>query len=103
MTAPLHRIQIAGTEHSFPCSGDDTVMRAAQRAGYAFPYECNVGSCSNCRFELVEGEVSMAWAEAPGWGEKDKQRKRFLGCQSHPGGDCTVKLRLDERYAPRHR
>jgi len=103
MTSPQHRIQIAGTEHAFSCADGDTVMRAAQRAGFAFPYECNVGSCGNCKFELVEGEVEMAWAHAPGWSEKDRARRRFLGCQARPGGDCSVKLRLDERYTPRYR
>lgn len=102
MTEALHPIQIAGTDRAFDCADDDTVMRAAQRAGLAFPYECNVGSCGNCRFELVEGEVDVAWPQAPGWTEKDRQRRRYLGCQSRPRGGCTLKLRLDERYAPRH-
>jgi toluene monooxygenase electron transfer component len=30
-------------------------MRAATRIGLGFPYECNVGECGNCRFELIEG------------------------------------------------
>lgn len=103
MNAPEHLIRIAGGDVCFPCAPEDTVLRAAQRAGLGFPYECNVGSCGNCKFELAEGEVQMQWAQAPGWTEKDQQRKRFLGCQSRPLGDCTVKLRLDDRYAARHR
>nr|MDP2192147.1 2Fe-2S iron-sulfur cluster-binding protein [Rhodoferax sp.] len=103
MTAPDHLIRIAGGDVCFPCAPEDTLLRAAQRAGLGFPYECNVGSCGNCKFELAEGEVQMQWAQAPGWTEKDRQRKRFLGCQSRPLADCTVKLRLDDRYVPRHR
>jgi toluene monooxygenase electron transfer component len=45
----------------------------------------------------------MQWEQAPGWTEKDRQRKRFLGCQARPLGDCTIKLRPDAKYAPRHR
>lgn len=97
-----YRIRLAGSEVSYVCAGDDTLLRAAQRAGLGFPYECNVGSCGNCRFELVEGDIEVQWDDAPGSTEKDRQRKRFLGCQSRPRAHCAVKLRLDARYQPPH-
>ena len=50
-------IKVVNSEVAFTCEDDDTVLRAALRAGLGFPYECNVGSCGNCRFELVEGAV----------------------------------------------
>src|SRR5882672_5440814 len=98
-----HHLRIAGSDTAFPCGAGDTVLRAAQRAGLGFPYECNVGSCGNCKFELIEGELRMAWEQAPGWTEKDRQRHRYLGCQAQPLGDCLIKLRPDERYRPRVR
>jgi len=101
--AAMHRIGIAGGDVEFACASGDTLLRAAQRAGLGFPYECNVGSCGNCRFELIEGNVATAWPEAPGLSEKDRQRGRHLGCQSHPTSDCTIKLRLGERYVPPQR
>jgi toluene monooxygenase electron transfer component len=103
MSAVVHRIRLAGTDVEFACAPDDTLLRAAQRAGLGFPYECNVGSCGNCRFELLEGEVLSAWPQAPGLSDKDRQRKRHLGCQSQPLGDCVVKLRTMDRYVPPHR
>jgi toluene monooxygenase electron transfer component len=102
MSATGYTVRLAGSDASFACAADDTLLRAAQRAGLGFPYECNVGSCGNCRFELVEGEVAVQWNEAPGLSEKDKQRRRYLGCQTRPGSDCTLKLRLDPRYQPPH-
>lgn len=98
-----HQIKISGADTAFSCADNDTVLRAAQRAGLAFPYECNVGSCGTCKFELVDGDVDMLWPQAPGWSDKDRQRKRYLGCQARPLRDCTVKVRLDQRYAPPHR
>ncbi|MDQ6685911.1 MAG: FAD-binding oxidoreductase, partial [Pseudomonadota bacterium] len=44
-----------------------------------------------------------AWSEAPGWTEKDRQRRRYLGCQARPRSDCVVKLRLDPRCVPVHK
>lgn len=98
-----HHIRLAGSEQAYACGADDTVLRAAQRAGLGFPYECNVGSCGNCKFELIEGELANAWSEAPALSDKDRQRKRHLGCQSRPLSDCVIKLRPAPRYVPPHR
>ena len=103
MSAPVHHLRVAGSDAAFDCARSDTVLRAAQRAGLGFPYECNVGSCGNCKFELLEGEVATAWREAPALTDKDRQRQRHLGCQTQPLGECLIKLRLAERYAPVHR
>jgi toluene monooxygenase electron transfer component len=102
MSAAQHQVRLAGSDVTFGCDADDTLLRAGQRAGVGFPYECNVGSCGNCRFELVEGEIENRWLEAPGSSEKDRARKRFLGCQSRPLSDCTIKLRPDARYQALH-
>ena len=93
MSAPVHHLRVAGSDAAFDCARSDTVLRAAQRAGLGFPYECNVGSCGNCKFELLEGEVQMDWVHAPAWTDKDRQRKRYLGCRAQPRSDCVVKLR----------
>jgi toluene monooxygenase electron transfer component len=99
----MPQISLTGTDISWPCEDGDTVMRAALRAGLGFPYECNVGSCGNCRFDLIEGSVAELRKDPPGLSERDRQRGRRLGCQSLPLGDCTVKVRLMPRYVSRFR
>lgn len=88
---------------TFPCDEGDTVLRAALRDGLGFPYECNVGSCGNCLFELVDGSVAHLRGDAPAWTEKHRARGRWLGCQARPDGDCTIKVRLADRYVSRFR
>jgi toluene monooxygenase electron transfer component len=100
MTHNVHTIQLAGTDQSFQCAENDTLLRAALRSGIAFPYECNVGSCGNCKFELIDGEMSSCWPEAPGLSDKDRARNRGLGCQSRPTGPLQIKLRTSDKYAP---
>lgn len=97
-----HRITVEGTDVSFLCQPDDTILRAALRAGIPFPYECNVGACGNCKFQLLDGQVEQAWPQAPGWTDKDRERSRFLGCQARPGSDCAIKVRPSLQYAPVH-
>ncbi len=86
---------------SFECGEGDTVLRAALRAGLGFPYECNVGSCGNCLFEIAQGAVEHERKDAPGWNERHKARNRWLGCQAHPQGDLAIKVNLRDHYAPK--
>lgn len=90
-------------EVSFECAEGDTVLRAALRQGLGFPYECNVGSCGNCLFEIAEGAVEHERQDAPGWNERHKARNRWLGCQAHPKGDLTIKVNLRDHYASKHK
>ena len=94
----MPQILIPATQTAFDCPPDDTIMRAAVRHGLGFPYECNVGSCGNCKFELLEGEVEHLRKDPPGWSERDLQRKRYLGCQAKPLTDCKIKLNLRDHY-----
>jgi toluene monooxygenase electron transfer component len=91
----MTRIRLAGSETEFDCPSDDTIMRAALRAGIGFPYQCNVGSCGTCRFELVEGAVEHERVDPPAWNERDRKRGRFMGCQARALTDCTIKVALD--------
>jgi toluene monooxygenase electron transfer component len=94
------RIAIDGSDQSFECEHGDTVMRAALRAGIPFPYECNVGKCGSCRFELIDGQMGTLWEEAPALTARDRSLNKRLGCQSAPTSDCTVKVRLDRNCQP---
>src|SRR5271165_920435 len=86
---------------AFDCPPDeDTLLRAALRAGLGFPNDCGVGGCGNCRFELVSGAMETLWAEAPGLSERERKRGRRLACQSKPASDCVVKVRLADDYRP---
>jgi toluene monooxygenase electron transfer component len=94
----MFKIKIADSQQEFVCAPDDTILRAALRAGLGMPYECNVGSCGTCKTELVSGEVVSNWPEAPALTDRDRTRNRVLGCQSRPTADCTIKARLFDQY-----
>lgn len=98
----MTKIEIEGGG-SYECGAGDTIMRAALREGLGFPYECNVGSCGNCRFELLSGDVAHQRVDPPAWSERDAKRNRWLGCQATPGSDCRIKVRLDDGCKSVHR
>jgi len=87
-------IAVEGSPITFPCSGDDVLLRAALRAGVGLFYECNVGSCGSCRVELVHGSVHDLRPGAPGLTARDLRRgNRLLACQTQPRSDCVIRAR----------
>jgi toluene monooxygenase electron transfer component len=85
---------------SFEVREGDTLLQSALRAGLGFPYECSVGACGSCKVELLQGDVSTLWDEAPGLTSRDRQRGRRLACQTLCHSDVTVKVRLSEEHVP---
>ncbi len=96
----MYSIVIDGQEESFPCGGDDSLLRAGLRAGMGLPYECSTGSCGTCKFQLLDGETEELWPDAPGLSERDKRKDRRLACQNRPLSDCKIKMRLDPAAIP---
>jgi len=89
-----HRIEIEDGPTFCVGPDEDSLLRAALRAGLAFPYECSVGGCGACRFELLDGDMQTLWEGAPGLSERDRKRGKRLACQSCPQGDARIRVRL---------
>lgn len=92
------RISIEGGEDAFDQMGEDTVLRAALRAGIGFPYECSSGGCGSCKFDVFEGEVENLWPDAPGLTERDRRKGRLLACQCRARTDLRIKVRTAPEY-----
>ena len=97
---PAFAITIAGSEASFSCHDDDTLLRAGLRAGLGISYDCNVGACGSCKITIVEGEFEVLRPDAPGLSARDVRKGRQLACQCRPKSDCTLNIRLHDALAP---
>ncbi len=86
---------------SFDCDGD-FLLRSALEQGLGFPYECASGSCGNCRFELLSGDIEYPNGEPEILTERDLQRNRHLACQCLPKSNLKIKVRLFDQYEPVH-
>lgn len=95
-TAPpgTWRIEVDGGGSFAMAAAEDRLLRGALRAGMAWPYECSVGGCGSCRFELLEGEVEDTWPQAPGLSARERQRGKRLACQTRVLSDLRVRVRL---------
>jgi toluene monooxygenase electron transfer component len=97
------QIGLQGNEATFTCASDDTLLRAALRAGIALPYECNSGGCGSCKFELVTGNVDNQWPDAPALTPRDHRKGKLLACQCRPTEDCSIKIGAGTSDMPRFR
>jgi ring-1,2-phenylacetyl-CoA epoxidase subunit PaaE len=84
-----------GRRRSFDMERDgETVLEAAERAGFDLPFSCRAGVCSTCRTKVVKGAVEMAqnYALEP-W---EVEAGFVLACQSRPTTP-QLEVSYDER------
>lgn len=91
----------ADSEATFGCTPGQTILLAAQAAGWDLPYECASGGCGTCRGQLLSGTVTCLWPDATGLTERDRRRgDRILLCQSRAAEACRVRIQARLRHAP---
>jgi CDP-4-dehydro-6-deoxyglucose reductase/3-phenylpropionate/trans-cinnamate dioxygenase ferredoxin reductase subunit len=79
---------------AFACRADETILDAAERAGFAIPYSCRKGVCHTCEGALLAGEVQVRSRRVAG------RADAVLMCQARPRSDVGVALKRIEPSAP---
>ncbi|WP_051974470.1 MULTISPECIES: 2Fe-2S iron-sulfur cluster-binding protein [Burkholderia] len=97
---PLFNISLAGSPVSFSCEEGENLLRAGLRQGVPLAYECNVGACGSCKFDLIEGSVDEISTASAGLKPRERERGKRLACQCIPTSDCTVRMRTGLEFKP---
>lgn len=98
----VKKIHLEGTDIVFPAAKGQTILEAAEEAGLAFPYNCRVGSCTECKC-VVKGEVKELADSNFVLKPEEIAAGMKLACQSIPRSDLTVKVTLREASGPAHK
>jgi ferredoxin-NADP reductase len=72
----------------FDCGADETVLKAAQRAGVRWPFSCASGVCGTCRTRKIAGEVDMN--QGGGLRPREVAQGWMLPCCSKPLTDLEL-------------
>ncbi len=80
-------IEIDKVEHRFSCQSNQTVLEAAEAAGYNLPSSCLVGMCCTCAALLKEGLVDM---DVMGLKSELQDEGYVLLCQAYPKSDLKL-------------
>jgi NAD(P)H-flavin reductase/ferredoxin len=88
------QIAIDESAIAFGCEPGETVLDAAERAGYSLPYSCRKGICSTCEAGLRHGKVASGGSQtaAPAGG--------VLLCQARPQTDIVIHPKRIDRHDP---
>jgi NAD(P)H-flavin reductase/ferredoxin len=88
------QIAVHQTDIAFPCEAGETVLDAAERAGYSLPYSCRKGICSTCEAELCRGGVASGGKQAEG------PTSGVLLCRATPQTDIVIHPKRINRHDP---
>ncbi len=91
-------ISVENSAISFPCDRGETVLNAAQRAGYELPYSCRKGVCGTCKSKLVSGEMRAYSGDT--LTEQERAAGQVLLCQARPRSDLTIAPREIKKIDP---
>ena len=88
------QIAIEESAIAFGCEAGETVLDAAERAGYSLPYSCRKGICSTCDAELRDGKV------VSGTKQIAAPAREVLLCQAKPQTDIVIRPKRIDRHDP---
>jgi toluene methyl-monooxygenase electron transfer component len=98
------RVQFRDGGQSLDLQRDDILLAAALERGIPYPHNCRVGTCGQCKTQVISGKIKpmMDFALSPLTAEE--LRSGFvLACQSKVRSDLVIAVPLDraERYTGR--
>jgi CDP-4-dehydro-6-deoxyglucose reductase/3-phenylpropionate/trans-cinnamate dioxygenase ferredoxin reductase subunit len=90
-----HKISVFGQDISFECGESETVLDAAERAGFAIPYSCRKGGCSSCEGGIASGEAAVR-----GQGACVGPAEGVFLCQARPRSDLEIAPKSIKKVEP---
>jgi len=76
---------------------DETLLEAAERAGFDWPYACRGGACANCAVAVLEGDLTLPGDHV--LPESLTERGIRLSCSGRPTTDGT-RVVFDVKHLP---
>ncbi len=85
-------VHVQPSGHSFEANEGETILDAALRNGFAFPYGCRGGACGACKGKLLSGSVAYPEGDPIAYGPATQQLGEEIFCKSVPTSDVTVEV-----------
>ena len=87
------RVTIQPSGHSFELDSEETVLDAALRHGFAFPYGCRNGACGSCMGKVIAGRIEYPGERPPVLTDNDEQIGQAVFCQARARSDLEIEVR----------
>lgn len=89
-------VQINSSQTQIRASAKESLLLAAIHQGIAFPYNCRVGGCGECKCRLLKGKVKELTDKSYLLSAEELQQNYILACQSLPRSDLVLEVSLRE-------
>lgn len=90
---PRFSVTVLPAEVSVCAREGETILDAILRTGFSYRYACRRGGCTECKTELVSGEVTynkpIANQILP---DEERERGICLSCRAVPVADVVMRL-----------
>ena len=79
----MFHVAVGHSQIAFEAAADETILDAAERAGYTLPYSCRKGVCRQCEAGLRDGAVMTGSHRTEG-------PASILLCRAKPASDMVI-------------
>ena len=87
-----YKVVIKPSDHSFQVEEGESVLDAALRNGYAFPYGCRNGGCGSCKGKVLSGDLNYGTNTPTALSEDDVKNGMALFCQAQACSELTIEV-----------
>lgn len=86
----MKTIQLDGT--AFTAQSGQPILDAALAQGIDFPFNCQLGSCGQCKCKLIHGDIRPLGPFDYALEPDEIESNIILACQSSPKTDLEISL-----------
>lgn len=91
---PLPVVELVPSGTRFDVGRNQTVLESALAQGIAYPHDCTVGTCGQCRSRLLAGKVDAITPFGYTLSREELAAGYILACQAVPESDLTIAVDL---------
>lgn len=94
------KVKVASTDKSFVVEKGDNLLKAALNNKLAWPHNCRVGSCGECRCRLVSGKIKQLSDFSYVLNSEEMDSGMILACQTSLRSDVEIEVKMDTPMEP---
>lgn len=94
-------IKIKPSNYVIYANEGESVLDAAIRQGFDFPYSCRSATCATCMGKVIKGTIDYGCVEPYALDEADQEQGFALFCSAMPTSDLIIEM--EDVYGPEYR